>query len=604
MPGMSHVSGIQGSGSDRCNDARLHNIARSGRIGDLYRLMFSNKNVDVDSRDPHSPYHTVLQTAVGRGDMRMVDALVNGYNADPNKTQSKASAPLLLAIVCGQVDIARIIHSATKTDKRYNHYNLDDTVVVEAARHGHLPMVQFLLDECHLKYDALLDGISPLEAAAEKSHTAVVAYLVGIATDDVKHLLAMLVRKAIKEYNSDLAEALLPKQWTATFAHDIDTPGLNGKLPLVCAARRGYLRVVRGLVLNNANVNTASYDLLPLQGVTALQGAIANEHNHVVKYLVAQEADYNFTSTGLMALHLAVKLGNTQILATLLESGKVNADVMDESGITAMTLAIQGRQTSCIKTLLDGGADPNCTLWGERNTPLLAAIQTRRLDTVKHVLQFTTISPKAIHVATNCSTVDILVLLLSQPEVEMNNYHCGLTPLLVAAKQGLLEKFCALCLAGADLSCRTQESAVDIDPRTILMVAAIHNRCKIIRYCLRDWESSVDVLAVSGTFTAMNYAENAGSVESVYEFEAYKDRLLKILLMKQVRAYHKRCDNTGCGFGRHLRCARCKTVKYCTALCQWEHWKSHKDKCRRIRERNDALLVDAESENEADGVDD
>jgi hypothetical protein len=41
------------------------------------------------------------------------------------------------------------------------------------------------------------------------------------------------------------------------------------------------------------------------------------------------------------------------------------------------------------------------------------------------------------------------------------------------------------------------------------------------------------------------------------------------------------CANEGCGGPGVLRCARCKSVKYCSAACQKVHWKhgGHKQAC-------------------------
>ena len=35
-----------------------------------------------------------------------------------------------------------------------------------------------------------------------------------------------------------------------------------------------------------------------------------------------------------------------------------------------------------------------------------------------------------------------------------------------------------------------------------------------------------------------------------------------------------------CSALAHVKCGRCRRVRYCTAACQWEHWPNHKLDCR------------------------
>lgn len=55
----------------------------------------------------------------------------------------------------------------------------------------------------------------------------------------------------------------------------------------------------------------------------------------------------------------------------------------------------------------------------------------------------------------------------------------------------------------------------------------------------------------------------------------------KSMSMNSTVAFYKcsGCDNVGANF---KVCSKCKTVKYCSAACQKEHWPQHKKDCRVI----------------------
>ncbi len=154
--------------------------------------------------------------------------------------------------------------------------------------------------------------------------------------------------------------------------------------PLLDAARRGEVEVVRSLLDGGADVNAARGD-----GLTALHAAAERGHLDVAKLLISAGAELDAgTRIGRYTpLHLAGRGGHGRVVGALVEAGAdVNATTSN-TGVTPVHLAAAavGGETS-VATLLDHGADVNAREASSGQTPLMFAAAYDRSAAVRMLL--------------------------------------------------------------------------------------------------------------------------------------------------------------------------------------------------------------------------
>jgi len=153
--------------------------------------------------------------------------------------------------------------------------------------------------------------------------------------------------------------------------------------PLEWAARKGHSAVVKVLVENNANVNTARNT----HGVTAVYIAAQNGHVDVVKMLLEYKADINASihTDGTTALYIAAQNGHIDVVKTLLvNKADVNASI--HTGATVLYIAAEKGHVDVVKTLLENKANVNASNHTDGATSLYAAAWNGHVDIVKMLL--------------------------------------------------------------------------------------------------------------------------------------------------------------------------------------------------------------------------
>ena len=184
--------------------------------------------------------------------------------------------------------------------------------------------------------------------------------------------------------------------------------------PLIAAASRGDLEMVKALVQGGALVNhrdeksfTAllralqdqDYDVADFllaqpgldvnaqgsTGVTALMSYVARQREDVVKNLLSRGADVNLKDAdGDTALHLASQAGNVNVLKLLLEKGAAPNAKNKVGGTPLMWAGVFGHEEAA-KLLLERGADASLKD-NKGNTAAMWAKENKR-DEVAALLQ-------------------------------------------------------------------------------------------------------------------------------------------------------------------------------------------------------------------------
>jgi ankyrin repeat protein len=163
---------------------------------------------------------------------------------------------------------------------------------------------------------------------------------------------------------------------------------VGGKYALMPAVEGGHLEVIRFLLDHGAIVNgiTAPGVLTPLQIATFKQNL------PVVKFLLERGANVNVYSSdkgGMSALHLAVLVGNREILDHLIGwkvRPKPNLNVRDNQGRSPLCYALAINKSELAVSLIKGGADIH-TPDSKQLTPLYHAVFFNKLECTKCLLQ-------------------------------------------------------------------------------------------------------------------------------------------------------------------------------------------------------------------------
>jgi ankyrin repeat protein len=140
--------------------------------------------------------------------------------------------------------------------------------------------------------------------------------------------------------------------------------------PLVAAAGRGHLEVVRYLLDEGADINLRYFD-----GYTAVEWACVSGRSEAAALLLARGADTSPRADGWIPLMWASTRGHTDVVELLLAHGCDDVDQCSvDYGHTALHLACFGGRAEILGLLLGAGADPHLVEDFEGRTALEIAV--------------------------------------------------------------------------------------------------------------------------------------------------------------------------------------------------------------------------------------
>ena len=144
--------------------------------------------------------------------------------------------------------------------------------------------------------------------------------------------------------------------------------------PVADAAMQGNKDAVRSLLKQAADVNAAQGD-----GMTALHWAAMKDDADLVQTLLFAGANVRASTRigSYTPLILAAKNGSGSVIAPLLKSG-ADANSQTANGTTALMLAAASGNTEAVKPLVDGGADVNAKEPVRGLTPAMFAAASNR----------------------------------------------------------------------------------------------------------------------------------------------------------------------------------------------------------------------------------
>ena len=305
--------------------------------------------------------------------------------------------------------------------------------------------------------------------------------------------------------------------------------------PVADAAMAGNKDAVRALLKQAADVNAAQGD-----GMTALHWAAMKDDAELVQTLLFAGANVRATTRigSYTPLILAAKSGSSSAIAPLLKSG-ADANSATSNGTTVLMLAAASGNTDAVKRLVDGGANVNAKEPVRGLTPAMFAAASNRAAVIA-LLAASGADLKATSKVTDLAALskdpaalrDITFGNPSPPgeppaggrngpapqapggrggrgggtagvdrNYQLNELVAaqgGLTPLLLAAREGHVDSVRALLDAGADVN---QMSAGD--KTSPLLIATINGHFDLAKLLL---DKGADVKAAADNNATPLYA--------------------------------------------------------------------------------------------------
>lgn len=290
--------------------------------------------------------------------------------------------------------------------------------------------------------------------------------------------------EAIKKDDLRKVKSILKDLPETVIRQEINQKGHAGDTPLVVAAWRGNLQIVKLLVEHGADVNAGR----ETGGRTPLLEAAGQGHAEVVEFLIAKGADVNARGMGLTPLLAASSWGRLAFATTgdkartirILLANGADVNLQDESwlktGRTPLMFAVLKGDAALVQALLACGA--RLDLKDKEGQTALSLAKKDGLEYIEQLLTKAAKGEKA-------------------PQTDLPEH-----PLFKAVRDGHPGEVSALIARGADVNMRMPSGS------TPLMVAADGNHQEVVGILLKH---RADVNAKNGqNNTALIFAAIKG----------------------------------------------------------------------------------------------
>ena len=358
----------------------------------------------ADVNTPYNEGWTLLTHAAAAGHLTTVQALLNAAPTGIHVKKFNLTMALVCAATFGKHDVVRLLieHGANANAPQIDGWIL----LTYAVKHGALANVQALL------------GIPQIDIDAKNTNGSTTLM---VATNDSK---------------DDVVKALIDH------GADVNITDKNDWTPLMCAAKKGDLRIVQAL-LSAPHININSKNT---SGSTALMVAIENTRDEVVKALINKGANVNAADNkGWTPLLFAAQEGYLKIVQALLSAPEIDINARKPSVGTALMVAVDNGKDDVVKALIDYNANANIADkhgW----TPLILAAKKGYLTITKTLLSAPNIDidarkpdvGTALMVAADNGEDDIVKVLIDHGADVNITDDDNWTPLIWAAEQGYL----------------------------------------------------------------------------------------------------------------------------------------------------------------------
>ncbi len=423
---------------------------------------------------------TPLEAAALEGQLKVVEALL-AAGADLNRSVADGFTPLMTAICARQVQVVRLLVEAGANPAAVNHEGQTAWVLAEqqenphsvilanlrralagsseatseerffrAIRNRDFATVEALVQDASNRVDLSARDrfdLTPLAAAAEAGDADIVDLLLDAGADPDQGGARSPLACAVESRFPEVVQRLL--------ARGASPDGQAEPVPpLLSAAKKGDLAIVRSLLKSGSNVTVSDPDS---EGHSALELAARGGHEKVFLELAEKfpekqrEALQNVLQEALQRRRRAaseaselvtwVEEGRSREVEKRVAAGAVDLDAYNERGVTLLMAAAAGGELDLVRGLIAAGAAIN--LKDETEAGQTALIYTLRSN-----------SPQRSEV--------IDLLLTAGADIHLN-CNRGMTPLMHAVYgdieaipngQGFAAATSKLLSLGADLEAK------------------------------------------------------------------------------------------------------------------------------------------------------
>jgi ankyrin repeat protein len=345
----------------------------------------------------------------------------NAYRFSVTNKDIHGNTVFLHAVAKGKLEIAKYLFKHCNVDpKTERNRHLSSSVLI-SCMHGHLDMLQWLVDEvgCTLR-DTNVENLTAVMMAAANGHNEIIRWLVSrkVFLQDRSihgHTALHYTAKHGHVSTAKLLVSLLPPTY-------IKVQNREGEMVMEVAVKHGKLEYVQWLVEEKKwNVHICH----SLERTTLLCLAVIEGRMPVIDYLLSLGVSVEErTSRGMTAVMLAAGTGRMDVVRRLVVDYGAAVDTSNGFGITAMNWAAQGGFLPVLEFLYCRGSP----LGGKRHR-----------------------CPPAVNAA-GAGHIHILKFLLRHG-CSMNERDIfGRTPASWAAEEGQLQALKWLARHGVDLS--------------------------------------------------------------------------------------------------------------------------------------------------------
>ncbi|CAM9425723.1 unnamed protein product [Lampetra fluviatilis] len=543
----------------------LHAAAARGHVTVVKALLLKGALVDALTRDKRTALHIAVQNC-----KPPVVQMLLGFGAQVHLKGGKAQeTPLHIAAQVKEGEKVADMLLKSGADVNAEQEN-GETPMHIAARHGHLNVMQLLIREGGDLLWRSKEGNNALHIAVRNCHLHVVTKILNHLANEKSHAEAVAcvhqenefgetpmhlateitkdeihsdgedikIIQLLMEYDSDIAAStkttcesplhycarsgnaeilteMLKHIGANQMQHVLNRADQNGWSPLLMAAEKGHVEVVRILLKNNARV-----DVFDELGKAALHLAAENGHEGIADILLWHKAFVNAkTKLGLTPLHLGAERGYNRLVRLLCETHHATIDALSLIKRTPLHLAALNGQLNVCNSLLRMNADINATdIHGQ--TPLHLAAENDHSEVVKLFLKqrpelvtsANASGSTCAHIAAGKGSVAVVKELLKFNRggvTSARNKTNDSTPLHLAAAGGYAEVVKVLLAAGAAASEENSEGMAT------LHLAAKNGHVNVLE-AVKD-NVSFKATSTKTGMTALHVAAHFGQIDIVRE---------------------------------------------------------------------------------------
>lgn len=357
--------GANAKAMDKDGETPLHLAANyTNTVSHVTTL--SDAGCDINARN--NALESALIIALRESRQEMADALIK-LGADVNVHMRDGNYLLHIAALKGQTDLIVRLHAGGNLDLNPRDAQ-NATPLHLAVEEGWLEAAQKLAELGADIDTKRVDGWSPLYTAAYAGETDIMKFLIEKSADvNAKNEDGWVpLHAACAQGHKDAAELLVQSKAELNVLNDA------GNTPLFQAVAAGRRTISDILVSNGADLNLSAEG-----GWKPIHASCFFEFQKLTRWLVNKGADVNIGCSAIRdyaPLHILISTDEPppmELVELLLEVGKANPNLTNNTGGTALHLAAYWGHMDAVKTLTEKGADLNMKNDNERTSLDLAA---------------------------------------------------------------------------------------------------------------------------------------------------------------------------------------------------------------------------------------